>query len=185
MTHHVLVVPSEAITSRRFIVSALLLFYPHYPSRSLHPIQPLTCRLRLFAQLWAGYTGMLAYLVSNLLQSPPQVDFPSIAFQASLATGSLLFAAFGLLYTVYATYAPLEEPPTSISEASKRRPIIRPLIRLCRAIAALLVLNMLLTGLSAWLMKPTQWSDWVLAGGLFIIMVVTTVMSVWLARHMR
>lgn len=177
--------PSQTTTFKRFILSSLLLLYPHYSSRTRHPIQPLTCRLRLIAQLWAGYTGMLAYLFSSLLQPPPQVDFPSVAFQASLATGSLLFAAFGLLYTVYATYAPLGDPPTSISEASKRQPIIRPLIRLCRAIAALLVLNMLLTGLSAWLMKPTQWSDWVLAGGLFLIMVVTTVMSVWLARHMR
>ena len=33
----------------------------------------------------------------------PTADFPSIAFQATLGTASLLLVVFGVLYTVFAT----------------------------------------------------------------------------------
>jgi hypothetical protein len=34
----------------------------------------------------------------------PIADFPSIAFQATLGTASLLLVVFGVLYTIFGTY---------------------------------------------------------------------------------
>ena len=63
-------------------------------------------------------------------------DFPSIAFQATLGTASLLLVLFGVLYTVFSTFI-----------GQSHRPIVGTLRVVCRFISIFILVN---AGLSIW-----------------------------------
>lgn len=63
-------------------------------------------------------------------------DFPSIAFQATLGTASLLLVVFGVLYTVFGTFI-----------GQDHRPIVAILRRICRVVSIFILIN---AGLSIW-----------------------------------
>lgn len=63
-------------------------------------------------------------------------DFPSIAFQATLGTASLLLVVFGVLYTAFGTFI-----------GQDHRPIVVILRRVCRVISIFIAIN---AGLSIW-----------------------------------
>ena len=63
-------------------------------------------------------------------------DFLSVAFQSSLATEGILFAAFGFLYAAYCQYSSLPTP-----ENPKRVPVANTLAKVCRITAKIIALN--------------------------------------------
>ncbi len=64
----------------------------------------------------------------------PVADFPSIAFQATLGTASLLLVVFGVLYTVFGTYI-----------GQSHRPIVHVLRVVCRVISIFIFINAVLS----------------------------------------
>jgi hypothetical protein len=61
-------------------------------------------------------------------------DFPSVAFQATLGTASLLLVVFGVLYTVFGTFI-----------GQEHRSIIPILRVVCRAISIFIFINAVLS----------------------------------------
>lgn len=102
--------------------------------------------------------------------------FPSIAFQSSLGTGALLFGVFGFLYSVYAMYSSIAN-----KEQEARSRIVYDMRFLCRILSVLILLNLIVTGVSLWLMPINGVLNWFLAGTFVLMEVVTTGISFWIA----
>jgi hypothetical protein len=104
-----------------------------------------------------------------------QDSFFSLTFQSTLNFGALLFGVFGFLYSVYAMN----------SNVQIRPPIVKSLRLLCRIIAVLIAVSCALSAYSLHLMlpfgTPINWPHTVLASGLMIIGVATSLISLWIA----
>lgn len=102
-------------------------------------------------------------------------SFFSLTFQSSLNIGALLFGVFGFLYSVYAMY----------STGEIRPPIVKVLKKLCRMIALLILLDFLISAYSLYLMlpfgSPASRPHTVLASGLMLLGVATSVISLWVS----
>lgn len=108
----------------------------------------------------------------------PVADFPSIAFQATLGTASLLLVVFGVLYTVFGTYI-----------GSGHRPIVDILRRVCRVISIFILIN---AGLSIWslflFLSELPANGQYLALGILIsatVFVIGVFSVIWAFRYMN
>ena len=63
-------------------------------------------------------------------------NFLSVAFQSSLTTEGILFAAFGFLYAAYCQYSSLPTP-----QHPQRAPVANTLMKVCRITAEIITLN--------------------------------------------
>ena len=95
------------------------------------------------------------------------IDFPSIAFQSSLATEAILFGVFGFLYAVFGAYSAQATPK------SPRPPIVKDLKWVCRIIALVISFNAAITVYSLFALNifSIGWGNVFLGGGLALIMV--------------
>lgn len=104
-----------------------------------------------------------------------QDSFFSLTFQSSLNIGALLFGVFGFLYSVYAMNSNVEIRP----------PIVKNLKLLCKIIAVLIAINFIISAYALYLMlpfgSPIHWHRTILASGLMLIGLVSSLISLWMA----
>jgi hypothetical protein len=102
--------------------------------------------------------------------------FPSIALQAALGIGAILFGAFSFLYGIFAQI---------ITQDSENLPkIVDKLIILCRLIAVFSIFNLLTAIYSVVLMNLQGSPNIVLAIGIVGITGATAFMSAYMAFRM-
>ncbi len=107
-------------------------------------------------------------------------DFLSVAFQSSLTTEGILFAAFGFLYAAYCQYSALPTP-----EHPKRAPVANTLVKVCRITTGIIALNAALAIYS--LFRITAFSgieNMIISIGFAVTMVVMVFISWILALSM-
>lgn len=101
--------------------------------------------------------------------------FVSLTFQSCLGVGALLFGVFGFLYSVYAMNSNVEIRPA----------IVATLRRLCRIIAVLIAVNFTISAYALHLMLPfggpIDWPRTILASGLMVTSLATSIISLWMA----
>lgn len=104
-----------------------------------------------------------------------QDSFFSLTFQSSLNIGALLFGVFGFLYSVYAMNSTVELRP----------PIVKSLKLLCKILAILISVNFIISAYSLYLMlpfgTPVNWPRTILASGLMLIGLATSLISLWMS----
>ena len=104
-----------------------------------------------------------------------QDSFFSLTFQSTLNIGALLFGVFGFLYSVYAMNSSVEIRP----------PIVRSLKLICKIIAVLISVNFIISAYSLYLMlpfgSPINWPRTILASGLMLTGLATSLISLWIA----
>lgn len=102
-------------------------------------------------------------------------SFFSLTFQSSLNIGALLFGVFGFLYSVYAMNSNVEVRP----------PIVKSLKVLCKIIAVLITVNFIICAYSLYLLlpfgSPINWPRTILASGLMLIGLATSLISLWMS----
>ena len=104
-----------------------------------------------------------------------QDSLPLTIFQASLGTGSILFAVFSFLFTIFATMSTVSRP----EDLNRPRPrVVHELRLLCRLIAITGVLNFLITLLSFISMKLSDVLGILLAGGISLVMLCTVAITI-------
>lgn len=111
-------------------------------------------------------------------------DFPTIAFQSSLAIVTILFGVFGFLYSVYGLYSTLPTPKNP-----ERAPIVNRLRKVCRFIAGFITFNAAITIYSLCLLYSSgvlsNLNYLILGGGLGVTMLVIAIFSIaWTFRYM-
>lgn len=109
------------------------------------------------------------------------IDFPSIAFQSSLATGAILFGVFGFLYAVFGSFS------SQATATNPRPPVAKDLKWVCRIIAIVILFNTFITVASLFALNIFNlgWQSIVLGCGLTLIMVFIAGFSLlWAFRFM-
>lgn len=107
-------------------------------------------------------------------------SFLSVAFQSSLATESILFAAFGFLYAAYCQYSSLPTPGEP-----KRAPVANTLAKVCRITVLIIALNAAIAIYSLFRMAaPTNVETMLISIGFTVTMVAIVIICGILAARM-
>ena len=116
------------------------------------------------------------------LESLTVSDFFSAAFQTSLATEAILFAAFGFLFAAYCQYSTLPPPPPP---ALPERPAIaNKIARVCKILVGLIALNAVLALYSLIRMGLSGPEQITLGIGFSVTMIALAIISEVLAYRM-
>ena len=107
-------------------------------------------------------------------------NFLSVAFQSSLATESILFAAFGFLYAAYIQYSTLPTP-----NSPKRNAAANMLARVCRITTVIIGINAVIAIYSLIKMSlPMNIEKMLISSGFAITMLVIVYICWKLAKTM-
>jgi hypothetical protein len=107
-------------------------------------------------------------------------DFLSVAFQSSLTTEGILFAAFGFLYAAYCQYSAIPTP-----EHPKRAPVANTLVKACRITTGIIALNAALAIYSLFRVTAlTGIENMIISVGFTVTMIVIVFISVILVLSM-
>lgn len=115
------------------------------------------------------------------MEKASMIDFPSIAFQSSLATEAILFGVFGFLYAVFGTFSAQATPK------NPRPPVVKDLKLVCRIIALVISFNAIITVYSLFALNILNMGggNIFLGGGLTLIMLLIAGFSlIWAFKYM-
>jgi hypothetical protein len=105
-------------------------------------------------------------------------DFPTIAFQASLGIGAILFGVFGFFYAAYAVYYSIAKPVPA--------EVVNSITFVCRVIVFLILFNALLSVVSLYFMHLSGVENILLGVGFVVLMLaVVGITAVWAFRIMK
>jgi hypothetical protein len=115
--------------------------------------------------------------------------FFSTAFQASLATEAIIFAAFGFLYAAYCQYSTVPPPPPPPpghppGAYPGRAAIANRIAFVCKTMVGLIALNAIIAIYSLVRLGPAGFEQIVLSMGFGMTMITLVVVSAFLAYRM-